>query len=236
MAAMVPCELGFFFGPDCADHGRAKRCRPLAHDEADAAGRCMDQDRVAFVHREYRAQEHVRGHALQHHSRSLFAAYRVGQLHQPVGVDQPLFGIAADGSRISDSVAALHIVDVGTDRFDHAGAFDARSERELLRVQPTAVIHIDEIEAGGLLPYLDLPTFGLSDLDVFPLEDIGSAGFVDSDRVWHCASLLGPSPSVEGLGLRARQWAPPANAASNSRATMLVILIMGLTAGPAVSL
>ena len=161
----------------------------------------MDEDRVAFLHREYRAQKHVCGHALQHHSRGLFAAYRIRQLHQPIRVDQPLFGIAAGRPRIGHTIADVHVGDVGSDRLHHARALDARGERELLRVQPSAVIDVNEIEAGGLLSKLYLSTFGLLDLDVFPLEDIGSSGFMDSDGVWHCASLPGHSPSVERLCL-----------------------------------
>src|SRR3954451_21434048 len=163
----------------------------------------------------------MRGHALQHHSRGLLAAYRIRQVHQPVGVDQRLSGISADRPSIGDPIADAHMLDVRAHAFDDARALDSRRERELLRVQPLAVIDIDEIEAGAPLPNHYLPGFGLPNIDVFPLEDIGSSHFMDSDRVWHCASLLGHSLSVEGLSLCTCQCAaPPAKAASSNSATM----------------
>ena len=67
-----------------------------------------------------RAQKHPRGDALKHHRRGLLGRDFVGQLHQPVGVDQPLFGIAADRSGIGDAVAGLHVGDAGPDRFDES--------------------------------------------------------------------------------------------------------------------
>ncbi len=47
------------------------------------------------------------------------------------------------------------------------------------------MIDIDEVEAGGFLAELDLTGSGLADLDLFPLQDVGTAGLMDSDRVGH---------------------------------------------------
>ena len=52
---------------------------------------------------------------------------RVGQFHQPVGVDQPRLGIAADRPRIGDPVAGRDTGDALADRLDDAGALDARA-------------------------------------------------------------------------------------------------------------
>ena len=60
-------------------------------------------------------------------------------------------------------------------------------ERQRLRVEPGAVIDVDEVEARRLLAQPDLAGAGIADLDLFPLQDLGSAGLMDSDRVRHAA-------------------------------------------------
>ena len=102
---MGPREFGFLVGADGPDHRRAKRLGPLADDQPDSAGGGMDQDRVAALHAIDLPQQHLRGHALKHHRRRLFGRDGVGQLHELIGVDQTLFGIAADWAGISDAVA-----------------------------------------------------------------------------------------------------------------------------------
>ena len=52
IAAVCARDLGLFLAADGADHGRAEMLRPLAHDQADTAGRGMDQDRVAGLDRD----------------------------------------------------------------------------------------------------------------------------------------------------------------------------------------
>ena len=95
---------------------------------------------------------------------------------------------------------------------------------------------------------LDLAGAGLADLDLFPLEDLGPAGLMDSDRVRHAPLQRlrsakekprrgGPQTGLDVSSDVSDQTAAcAASAASSSSATMLVILIIGLTAGPAVSL
>ena len=71
-----------------------------------------------------------------------------------------------------------------------------------------------------MLAQANLAGTGLADVNVAPRQDLGPAIFMDDDCV-----------------RQDRSYAPPAaSAASSSSATMLVILIIGLTAGPAVSL
>ena len=60
-----------------------------------------------------RAQQHVRGHALEHHRLPPARSDHLGQLHQPAGIDQPLLGIAADRPGISDTVAGFQVRDAG---------------------------------------------------------------------------------------------------------------------------
>ena len=109
------------------------------------------------------------------------------------------------------------------------------------------MIDVDEVEAGGFLAEPDLAGAGLADLDLFPLQDLGPSGLMDSDRVRHGGASMrpraqkkSPAAAVPERGLRFDRDDQPAacaaSAASSSSATMLVILIIGLTAGPAVSL
>src|SRR5439155_21026900 len=50
MAAMGLGELGLGIGADRADDGGTEMLRPLAEDEADAAGGGVDQDGAALLH------------------------------------------------------------------------------------------------------------------------------------------------------------------------------------------
>jgi hypothetical protein len=161
----------------------------LAQDQADAAGRRVNQDRVAVLHRIDGPQQHPRSHALQHHRRRLVEGNLVRQLHQPVGLDQPLLGIAAERPRISDPVAGLQVRDALADALDRACALDSGRERHLLRVETGAVIDVDEVEARRSLVDLDLVRSRLADVDFVPDERFGPAGRMDSDRMWHSARL-----------------------------------------------
>src|SRR4051812_318476 len=50
VAAVGPGQLRLLVRADRADHGRAQRLEPLAGDQADAAGRGVEEDRVARLH------------------------------------------------------------------------------------------------------------------------------------------------------------------------------------------
>src|SRR5258705_11808151 len=133
----------------------------------------------------YRAQQHVRGQALEHHCRRLFGRDRIRQLHELFSVDQPLLGIAADGAGISHAVASPDTRDTFPNRIDSPGAFDSRNERQLLRIQAGAVIDIDVIEPRGVLPQPDLARAGLADRDLIPYEDSGPARWMNLDGMRH---------------------------------------------------
>ena len=62
-------EPGLVLAAHGADHGRAEQPRPLAQDEADAARRRMDEDRVARLYRIGPEQQIFGGEALEHHRR-----------------------------------------------------------------------------------------------------------------------------------------------------------------------
>src|SRR6478735_8906580 len=102
---------------------------------------------------------------------------RIGQFHEPVGGNQPFLGVTADRTCIGDAVAWLDIGDAWADRLDDSGAFDAGREGYLLRVKAGAVIDVDEVETRCALADLRFAGAGITDLDFFPFEDLGTPGF-----------------------------------------------------------
>ena len=45
------------------------------------------------------------------------------------------------------------------------------------------MIDVDEVQSSRLLADADLRGAGIADVDLVPLEDLGTAGLMDSDRV-----------------------------------------------------
>ena len=62
-------DLGLLVGADGADHRDAERARPLAGDQADAAGGRVVQDGLAALERIDLAEQVLRRHALHHQRR-----------------------------------------------------------------------------------------------------------------------------------------------------------------------
>src|SRR6185369_8723720 len=107
IAAVGPGELGLLVRTDGADHGRSESFRPLADDQPHASGGGVDQDRLARLDPMDRPQQHMGGHALEHHRSGLLSADRIRESYQPVGIDQPLLGITADRAGIGNAVPDL---------------------------------------------------------------------------------------------------------------------------------
>ena len=97
-------------------------------------------------------------------------------------------GVRADRVRVSDMVADFEFPDPGADRFDDASTFHAERQRQRHRVEPGAMVSIDEIEPGRGGAHPNFAGRGLSNLDFFPAHDFGTAGFVHANCVWHCRS------------------------------------------------
>ena len=125
-------ELRLVVAADGADDGGAEMLRPLAEDKADAARRGVKQDRVAGFDAIGLADQVLCRQALQHHRRGGRVVDAVGQFEQPVGRDQPRFGIGAERrTAIGDAVAGLQIGDAGSDFLDDAGCLAAQAARQL---------------------------------------------------------------------------------------------------------
>ena len=81
-AAMGLRELRLLVAADGADHGGAEMFGPLAEDQADAAGRGMQQDGIAGFDPIGLADQILRRQALQHHRGGGLVVDTVGQFNR----------------------------------------------------------------------------------------------------------------------------------------------------------
>ena len=174
VAAMSLGEFGFLVAADGADDGRAQRLGPLARDEADPAGRGMEQDGVAFLDLVGLPDEVLGRHALEHHRGRLLIGDAVRQHDQAIRRHDPLLGIGAVGAaRIGDAVADLHVGDARADRLDHAGRLRPEAAWQGGRVDARPHIGIDVVEADRRVPDTGFARPGLADVDLLPDENLG---------------------------------------------------------------
>src|SRR5205085_6691685 len=77
------------------------------------------------------------------------------------------------------------VLDPGTHCFDHTGPFepDARRQRQL--VEAAAMIGVDVIQSDRGMAHASLAWAGLADSDAFPLQYVGAAGLVNTNRIGH---------------------------------------------------
>ena len=129
VAAVRGRELGLGRRADGADYRRAEMFGPLARDEHDTPRRRMEQDRLTGFHDIGTAQEVLRRAAFEHHGRPLLVADAVRQAYQHPRLNQPPFGIPADGHAVGHPIADADLPDALADGLDHAGAFHAEHDR-----------------------------------------------------------------------------------------------------------
>ena len=190
--AMRASQIGFRLGGHHADDMSADMARPLAQDETDTARSRMHHDVLPGLHSEGAAQQILRSEALQHHGRTGLKIDRIRQLHQPIGRDHALRGIGADRpAGIGHAVAHGEIVHTLSEGHDDAAALhtDRRWQRGL--VEAGAKIHVDIVQADGLMAHQRLTAAGFRGGNVFPAHDLGAAIGVDADGFCHESSSRG---------------------------------------------
>src|SRR6185312_15189442 len=122
----------------------------------------------------------------------------------PARRNEPRLGIGADRRvAVSDAVADLEIGDAGAELFDDPRRLIAEHGGHRHRVDAAAIVGVDEIEADRGLANACLARAGLADLDLFPAQDFGAAGLVDTDCVSHRRSPLRASQDASALEIRA---------------------------------
>ena len=185
-------QLCFFRRRYHADNRGTEMLRPLAHNQAHAAGGGVHQDRLAWLHAMRAAQQVLRGHALQHHRGTGGEADRIGQCHQAVGGDGALGGIAADRACIGHAVAGFHVGDARANRDHGAGAFHADGQRHVRGlVEAGAEIDVDIVQADGLVLDQRLSGTGLGGGHILPLHHFRAAVLMDADGFGHLGSPFG---------------------------------------------
>src|SRR5450830_1539914 len=130
------------------------------------------------------------GQALQHHGRARFEIDAVGQFQQDGGGHIAHFGVGAIGAaRVGHAVAHLHFRHAFSHRFHHAGAFHAGARRQGLGILAGSEIHVDVVDADGVLAHRRFAGAGRAHFDVDILQHFGTAGAVDADGFAHAVSL-----------------------------------------------
>ena len=195
IVAVRPGEFDLVGGTCRADGDGAEMLGPLACDQADAAGRRVEEDRVARFHLVGAAQQVFGRHALQHHGRRLLVGNGVGYLHQAVGRNDAPLGIGTGADRISDAVARLQADHALTHFFHDACALAAGDQRQAARcrIETGAIINVDEIEADGGVTDENLPRPRPAGVRVFPDHHLGAAVGMDADRFRHGQASFAPS-------------------------------------------
>ena len=184
VAAVGAGELRLLVGADGADDRRADGLRPLAGDEADAAGGGVEEDGLARLHRVGAAQEILRRHALEHHRGGGLVVDALRDLDDVRGGHQADLGVGAHGrGRVGDAVADRRILHPGADRLHRARALEARRERALDGIQPRTVVGVDVVQADETVADADLAGAGVADLDLLPAHDFGAARLMGADGV-----------------------------------------------------
>ncbi len=184
-------ELRLLVAADSPDHGRAEMLCPLAEDQTDAAGRRMQQDRIAGFDAIGLADQILNREALQHHGGRGAVIDAVGQLEQAVGGDQPRFGVGTERrSTIGDTITGLQIGHACADLLDHTGRFTAEAARQLHGIKAGAVIDVDEVQPDRGMANARLPRAGLAERNLLPDQNLGTAGFVKADGVRHAVNSL----------------------------------------------
>src|SRR5262249_30975804 len=220
VAAMRPRERGLRRAADGADHGRAEKLGPLAHDQADAAGGGMDQDRVALLHAIGLLDEVTRGHAADHHRGRGAILDPVRQHDGSAGRDDPLLRIGGVGRRHADDpLAEREARPLGPDRLDHPRALHAEAGRKRLhRVSPAPHQHVAEIDGDRGIADAQLAGAGLPDRDVLEAQNLGAAVSLEADRLhrrYACRSATNFAPATR-TEAAAPNGASPVSASSTS--------------------
>ena len=125
---------------------RAALLGHLDEQQSNATGGRVHEDSLAIPDGEGRMRKVVRGQALEHQRRGAIEADVVGNGHEFRRGDHRELGVAR-AQHVGDAVAGPNLGDVGADRLDDTGGFASRCERSFERVQPSAVVDVDEVDA-----------------------------------------------------------------------------------------
>ena len=205
LAAVRHGDGGLRVRGDAADDLDAEQARPLREEQADPAGRGVQQHRVARLQAGAMRRSRydvVRPRIVM--AAAVSNAMVSGQLDEVVGRHDPLGAVRAQrAAGVGDPVALGEVVDTGTHGLDDARALDAHPGRQRRRVEAAAEVGVREVQADGQVPHADLAGAGRADLERLPLHDLGATGLVEANAFRHVFF----SCTSRGVGHRApRVW------------------------------
>ena len=194
---MRPRHLYLLRRSHCPDDGCAQRLRPLAGNEPDAARGGVEKDRLPLGHPERPLQQEMRGRTLQKRSGRGPVVDAIGETDQPLRRHQPRLGVAAAGPLIDDSVPRLHRRHARANGLDYTSPLAPHHRWQRNRIEPLALVDVDEVQADGGLPDERFSRTGDRHRQLDPFHDLGAAVAFDADHMGHrCA----PSPCSNDTG------------------------------------
>ena len=167
--------------------------RPLTEEEADAAGRGVDEGRLAGAKRVGAFEQVLRRQPLQEHGGGGLVVHPLGQAHQAFrGHHAPVAVRARRQARrcaaVDDAIPWRQVGDPGADFLHDAGRLHAKRHRQPgPRVAAGAVVNVGEVDADGRVAQQRLAGAGVRHLDSLDTELLGASGLVDAngDRRGH---------------------------------------------------
>ena len=172
-----------------ANQLQAHRLGPLASDQADTASSRVKEHKVARVQPalgQSALEQVLRGQALEHHGRTGLKADGVGQLAHAFGGHHAHLTVAARRvAGVGGAVARFEVGHALPHRLYDARAFHAQLERHGEGVEPAALVHVDVVQANGVVANANLAGAGLAHLNVHQLELLGAAGLFNQNGFRH---------------------------------------------------
>ena len=183
------------------DHAGAAELGDLAQQQPDASRRRVDKARVTRLQGIGVGGEVMRGHPLEHQRSRLPRADVLGERNQTVGRDHRELGVSPEHAGVGDAIAELHVAGAGSHLRHGSGRFLPGGERQRYRVQPAALIDVDEVHSrgGDLQDHLPGPRLGR--WHVLVLQHLGTAGGVNAHRLHRRPP---PPPPASAAGTKRR--------------------------------
>ena len=138
--------------------------------------------RLQALGRQRLAQQVLRRQAFQHHRRASLEADFVGQPAHGQRGHHALLAVAAGRvAGVGGAVAGFQVRHALAHRLDDAGAFHAQVQRHRQLVQAAALVHVDEVQADGVVADADLarPGFAHGQVDKLHFFCAAVAGNLD---------------------------------------------------------
>src|SRR5437867_729441 len=202
-------ELGLVGRRAGSDHPGTSALRDLTQQQSHSACRGVHQAYVARVERKRRRRQVVGGDALEHEGGGQAIVHAIRHPHRAIGRHGGNLGVGSLRPGPHDALAARELGHARPGLLDGPGSFLAENRGERQRIEPAALIGVDEVHARCRDAHAHLPGGSGGIRHVFVAQHLRTAVLVDADRLHACAS------AHRGCTHRARYG----GSASSTRAT-----------------